>query len=81
MEIKMSTELNLVEKEETLEEADRVALEMATLRKQMMLSQAENAELVYKNAVLQVYLKYKMDLQTDSISDKGVILRKAPKSL
>jgi hypothetical protein len=64
-----------------LEEVDRLALELAKQKRLTALAQAEkalatneNAELAYKYVVLQLYMKYKLDV-SDALSENGEILR------
>ena len=63
-----------------LQEADRLALELAKSKRQTALAEAktalannENAELAYKYVVLQLYMKYGLT-ERDAISEAGEIL-------
>ncbi len=63
-----------------LEENDRLVLELAKSKRQVALAEAktalannENAELHYKNIVLQLYMKYGLTAN-DAISEAGEIL-------
>lgn len=58
-----------------LEEMDRMTLELAKQRRLGAIVAAENAELAYKNVILQLYMKYGMSA-TDSIKeDTGEIIK------
>lgn len=66
---------------EKIDEIDRMALELAKSRRETALAEAktalaqnEKAELHYKNVVLQLYLKYKMDV-SDALREDGTVLR------
>jgi hypothetical protein len=66
---------------EKLSEADKLALELAKVRRQLSLAQAEKAlaqnettEIAYKYVVLQLYMKYGLT-EFDAISEAGDILR------
>lgn len=58
-----------------LEEMDRMTLELAKQRRLGAIVAAENAELAYKNVILQLYMKYGMSA-TDSIKEEtGEIIK------
>lgn len=66
---------------ETLNEVDKLALELAKSKRQTALAEAktalahnETAELSYKYVVLQIYMKYGLN-SSDAISEAGEILR------
>ena len=66
---------------EKLSDADKLVLELAKQRKltalaeaKLAMAQNDNAELVYKHVVLQLYMKYKLD-SNDAISENGDIVR------
>ena len=65
----------------SLQEVDRLTLELAKANRQTALAKAkqalaenENAELSYKYIVLQLYMKYGLN-ENDAIGDDGKILR------
>jgi hypothetical protein len=65
----------------SIQEADRLALELAKMNKRLAavnaekaLAQNETADIHYKYVVLQVYMKYNLT-PNDSIDDDGNILR------
>lgn len=53
-----------------LEEMDRMTLELAKQRRLGAMVAVENAELAYKNVLLQIFMKYKMDPTSDSIKEE-----------
>jgi len=65
----------------SIQETDRLALELAKMNKRLAavnaekaLAQNETADIHYKYVVLQVYMKYNLT-PNDSIDDDGNILR------
>lgn len=71
---------------EKLQDADRNALELAKMHKQMAslnaekaLAQNQTAEINYKYVVLQLYMKYGLT-QDDSIDEQGNIIKGGAKS-
>jgi regulator of replication initiation timing len=65
----------------SLQEADKLALELAKMNKRLAavnaekaLAQNETADLHYKYVVLQIYMKYGLT-PNDSIDENGNILR------
>jgi enoyl-CoA hydratase/carnithine racemase len=67
--------------QEKMQEADRMALELAKSRRETALAQAkealaknETADLAYKYVVLQLYMKYGLTAE-DAISEGGDIVR------
>jgi hypothetical protein len=70
--------------QETLSDADFSALEIAKLNRKVALKEAEKAlaqneaaELSFKYTVLQFYMKYHLNTNTDAISEDGKIMRNA----
>lgn len=77
----MLEDTNVPEVPAKLEEADRLALELAKQKRltalanaEKSLAQNEKAELEYKYVVLQLYMKYHLD-QSDALSEDGNIIR------
>ena len=71
------------EKKETiqLQEADKLALELAKMNRRLAavnaekaLAQNETAELHYKYVVLQIYMKYGLS-SSDSIDENGNVIK------
>jgi uncharacterized protein YxjI len=67
-----------------LQEADKLALELAKMNKRLAavnaekaLAQNETAEIHYKYVVLQIYMKYNLT-PDDTIDEHGNIVRKLP---
>lgn len=67
--------------EEALSEVDKSLLENTKLKRELalanvktVLTQSENAELVYNNVILQLALKYKLS-EGDIITEDGTIKR------
>ena len=71
---------------EKLSDVDRMALEVAKLRKDVALAEAktalannEKADISYKYVVLQLYMKYGLT-EVDGIAESGEIIRNGNKS-
>lgn len=69
---------------EMLSQADFSALEIAKLNRKVALKEAEkalaqneSADMSFKYVILQLYMKYKLDVTGDAISDDGKIMRGA----
>jgi len=59
-----------------LEEMDRMTLELAKQRKMTAMLAAENAELSYRNVIMQLFMKYELSPSEDSIKeDTGEIIK------
>lgn len=70
--------------QEMLLQQDFSALEIAKLNRKVALKEAEkalaqneSAEMAFKYIILQLYMKYKLDVAADAISDDGKIMRGA----
>ena len=66
---------------EKIADVDRMALELAKSKRAVALAEAktalannDNAELAYKYVVLQIYMKYGMNVQ-DALNENGDIVR------
>lgn len=75
-------ETKVTASEEKISEQDKHVLEMAVMQRKLSLANAEKAlaennaaELAHKHIVLQLYMKYGMNVETDSIDEQGVIKR------
>lgn len=69
---------------ETLTQNDFATLEIAKLNRKVALKEAEkalaqneSADMAFKYVILQLYMKYKLDVAGDAISDDGKIIRGA----
>jgi len=60
---------------EKLEDADKQALDNVRGKLELAVANAKNADLTYQNVLLQLALKYKLQVD-DQISDQGEIIRK-----
>jgi hypothetical protein len=72
---------------ETISNLDKMALELAIMNRKVSLAQAEKAlaqneasELSYKYMLLQMYMKYGLNTETDALDEKGNIHRGALKN-
>jgi hypothetical protein len=70
--------------QETLSAQDTSVLEIAKLNRKVALKEAEKAlaqneaaELSFKYVVLQLYIKYKLDIANDALTEDGKIMRGA----
>ena len=58
-----------------IDEMDRMTLEIAKQRRLSAIMAAENADLVHKNAVLQLYMKYNLSPNDSIKEDSGEIIK------
>lgn len=65
-------------KREFLSDSDNRILDMVKMKKALAHSQAETADLLYNNVVLQLTIKYSLT-EKDSLTDAGEILRNSKK--
>jgi len=63
--------------EEKLSDSDKHALETVILKRRLAIAESEKAELAHNHIVLQLYMKYNMNVETDAIDENGVIKRNA----
>lgn len=58
-----------------IEEMDRMTLELAKQRKMTAMVAVENAELTYRNVIMQLFMKYQLDANDTIKEDTGEIVK------
>lgn len=79
-----TTDTAPVAPQEALSEHDKMVLEVAKMNRKLALANAEKAlaqnneaESTYKYLLLQLYMKYGMNTETDALDEQSNILRNA----
>lgn len=58
-----------------IEEMDRMTLELSKQRKMTAMVAVENAELTYRNVIMQLFMKYQLDSSDTIKEDTGEIIK------